>query len=116
MARALGGIILLLKGNNIEVDRVIIASSTEIVFIGFGLIIIVIMFLVSAIGIFKKKYLYWKLGIITSVLFIIDGAINGFLLFDQPLETGTIINIAVSILIIISLYLGKNSISERENN
>jgi len=107
LARGSGGITLLLKGSNIGLDRPIMASNTEITFIGMGLILIAILFIISAVGILMKKYLFWKVGIFTAILFVIDGAINGTLLFGHPLETGTIINIIAAILIIGSLISGK---------
>ncbi len=107
LARGLGGLTLLLKGKNIELSRPIIANNTEITFIGIGLILIAILFVISAVGILMKKSLFWKLGIITAILFVIGGAINGTLLFGQPLETGTIINIVAAIIIISFLIFGK---------
>jgi|GEM_PF-498669 len=107
LARGLGGLTLLLKGKNIELSRPIIANNTEITFIGMGLILIAILFVISAIGILMKKSLFWKLGIFTAILFVIGGAINGTLLFGQPLETGTIINIVAAIIIISFLIFGK---------
>lgn len=121
LARGLGGIMLLLKGKNINVSREIIATNSEITFIGIGLIVIAILFIICAVGILMKKLLFWKIGIITAVLFVIGGAINGSLLFGQPLETGTIINIVAATIIIGSLILGKQyfygrSIDMRANN
>ncbi len=111
LARGLGGLLFLLRGNRIELDRPILASSGEIVLMGFGLLLISVLFLTSAIGVFRRNFFFWRLGIFTSFLFIIDGALNGTLLFGHPLETGTIMNIVAAILIIGALLLGKDSLA-----
>ncbi len=108
--RAVGGVILLLKGKNVQVDRAIIASQSEIVFVGIGLILISALFVISAVGILGRRSLFWKLGILVAALFVLDGAANGFLLFGQPLEAGTVMNTVAAGLIIGFLLLGKGDI------
>ncbi len=57
----------------------------------------------------KRKILL----IIASILMIVIGVLNGFLLFGQPIDQGQIINIVAVIIIIIFLITGNPAITHR---
>lgn len=108
LARSIGGIILLVQGKstlpNIKTDE------TILIFLGIGLIIIGVVEMISAVGIYLLKRKFWLLGIFITILFVIDGAINGYFLFGKPGDQGTIVNLIAAIIIITFLLLSKKSI------
>jgi len=109
IARFIGGLVLIIEGTNLELDQRMIASSNEAKMVGIGLILVSIILVRSAIGMLKSNYFYWKIGLFAIILFILDGLINGFILFGQPLEKGTIINITASVIIVLAMLIGRKS-------
>lgn len=107
LARGIGGITLLIQGKNTLSN--IIASENTIQILASGLILIGLLEIISAIGVFRLKRVFWILGIVVTVAFVIDGAINGYYLFGKPGDQGTIVNGIVAILIISSLLIGKKA-------
>jgi hypothetical protein len=109
LARGIGGIILLIQGkatlSNIKTDE------TVLIFLSIGLILIGIFEIISAVGIYYLKRKYWFLGIVVTVLFVIDGTINGYFLFGKPDDQGTAVNLIAGIIIITFLLLGKKSLN-----
>ncbi len=108
LARGIGGIILLLEGKSTLPD--IKTNETVLIFLAVGLIIIGVMEIITAVGIYLLKKKFWLLGIIITVLFVIDGAINGYFLFGRPGAQGTVVNLIAAIIIIAFLLLSKKSI------
>ena len=108
LARGIGGIILLLEGKSTLPD--IKTNETVLIFLAVGLIIIGVMEIITAVGIYLLKKKFWLLGIIITVLFVIDGAINGYFLFGRPGAQGTVVNLIAAIIIITFLLLSKKSI------
>ena len=83
--RSIGGITLLIKGNQLDTGIPIIASETQIYIVALGLLIIGVLFVLAAIkllGNYSKKN--WITCWIVLLLFILGGLLNGFLLFGQP--------------------------------
>lgn len=107
LTRGSGGVILLMKGKNIFPDIVI--SDSTLYLLAAGLLFIGIVELISAVGIYLLKRSYRVIGIITTVLFVFDGAINGYFLYGKPDGMGTTVNIVFAILIILFLYIAKNN-------
>jgi hypothetical protein len=108
LARGIGGIVLLLEGKSTLPD--IKTNETVLIFLAVGLIIIGVMEIITAVGIYLLKKKFWLLGIIITVLFVIDGAINGYFLFGRPGAQGTVVNLIAAIIIITFLLLSKKSI------
>ena len=108
LARGIGGIVLLLQGKSTLPD--VKTNETVLIFLAVGLIIIGVMEIITAVGIYLLKKKYWMLGIIITVLFVIDGAINGYFLFGRPGAQGTVVNLIAAIIIIAFLLLSKKSI------
>jgi len=107
LARAAGVIILLVQIEDTLPN--IIASENTIRVLSLGLILIGLLEIVSAIGVLRLKRIFWILGIIITVAFVIDGAINGYFLFGKPGDQGTIVNSIVAILIISCLLVGRKA-------
>ena len=105
LARGIGGVILLIRGKETLPD--IIASDMIVQSLALGLILIGILEIISAIGILFIKRAFWILGIAITIAFVIDGAVNGHLLFGKPGDLGTLANLTVAIVIISCLYIGR---------
>lgn len=108
LARGIGGIILLIEGKSTLSN--IKANETVLIFLSIGLIIIGVMEIISAVGIYLLKKKFWLLAIFITVLFVIDGAINGYFLFGKPGDQGTVVNLIAAIIIVTFLLLSKKSI------
>ena len=78
-----------------------------LIFLAIGLILIGIIEIISAVGVYFLKRKYWLLGIFVTVLFVIDGAVNGYFLFGKPGDQGTVVNLIAAVIIITLLLLGK---------
>ena len=100
--RSAGGVILILNKN--LTDSNITASPNAAVVCGIGLLFIGLAEIISAIGIAAGNRSFVTVGILCTVLFVIDGLINGYILYGSPLEAGTIANLAAAS-VIISLLL-----------
>jgi uncharacterized membrane protein YfcA len=106
--RAIGGIALLTKGNQLDTGIPIIASENQIYIVATGLLIIGILFVIASINLIRNySKMSWNTCWIVLLLFILGGLLNGFLLFGQPLDQGQKINLIAVILIGLFLVLGK---------
>jgi len=110
LARGIGGRVLLLQGR--AADPEIMADSSVLSILAIGLVLIGVTEIIAGVGTCKSKHPYWVLGIVITILFVIDGAINGYFLYGQPGDRGTVVNVIVAFLIISSLFLGRNALSE----
>lgn len=112
LLRGFGGILLLMKGNNLAVEPAIQASNLISRICGAGLIILMIIFSYAAILLFRNKN---NRGITMAWLgigvFLVGGILNGYLLFGNPFVQDQIINIVSSLIIGVLLFLGKKSLS-----
>ena len=74
--------------------------------LGIGLIIIAIWLIVSGIALIvrqnSKRKKWMTAGII---LFWIDGIVNGFMLFGSPQISGQVINLIISAVVLICLWM-----------
>ncbi len=107
LARGIGGLVLFIQGTNTLPD--IIASENVIRILAIGLISIGLLEIISAIGVFRLRHAFRRLGIAVTVAFVIDGAINGYFLFGKPGDLGTIVNSIVAIVIISCLFIGRGA-------
>ena len=80
-----------------------------LIFLAIGLILIGIFEIISAVGVYLKRKC-WLLGIFITVLFAIDGAINGYFLLGNPGDQGTVVNLIAAVIIITLLLFGKKSV------
>ncbi|RME89813.1 MAG: hypothetical protein D6767_07860 [Candidatus Hydrogenedentota bacterium] len=109
--RAVGGIALLAKGNQLDTEVPIIASDMQIYIVSIGLMIIGILFVYASTNLVRKySKKCWNLCWIVLLLFLLMGLLNGYLLFGQPLDQGQKINLTVAILVGLFLFLGKSAL------
>ena len=109
IARGAGGVMLLLRG--VETLDSIRTTSIVVKGVGWGLVFIGLFASVSGLGIFLSKRLFYRMGIATVVAFVLDGALNGYLLFGKPGDIGTLINLVVAGVIILFLRLGRKAVN-----
>ncbi len=106
--RASGGLALLMKGKQLETGVPIVASDFQIIIVAIGLLMIGVLLVLAAISLIRKySFNIWLSCWLVLILFLLDGLLNGYLLFGQPLDQGQRINIIAVILIGILLFLGK---------
>ena len=109
--RAIGGIALLTKGNQLNTEVPIIASEVQIYIVAIGLLIIGILLVYASINLLRKySKMSWNICWIILILFLLGGLLNGYLLFGQPLDQGQKINFAVAIFVGLFLFLGKSAL------
>lgn len=99
VARGVGGVSLLIH-----------PESTSMLLVGCGLLIIAVLLLVSGIFYAVKRSIPTRKSLtVASILFWIDGIINGFILFGSPQLSGQIINLILVILILVCIWYSKLS-------
>lgn len=109
--RGLGGISLFLKGNSLETNQRIIANELQIKMVAIGLIIVCILLIYAAVALlWKNTKKAWYISLLVLVLFFINGIINGYLLFGQPVAQGQMINIITVITCSGLLFSGKTAL------
>ena len=92
--RTVGGITLLIKGNQLKTDMPIIATNLQTKVVVIGLIVIGLLLIYASIKVLKKyTKSNWNMCCLALIIFFIDGLINGYFLFGQPLDTGQRINL-----------------------
>ena len=106
LIRGGGGLSLLIRGKGIFPD--IQASESEITLVGILLCVVGLVLIISAMGFFIEKKKFWVMGIISVVLFVIDGLFNGYMLFGRPNPIGTAGNIVVAAFIILMILRAKS--------
>lgn len=101
LARGAGGVVLLFRGA--AADPKIQAPAATVSLVGAGLLLLGLVVLIGAVGVLRGQRWGSRVGIAGSVAFVVDGAINGFLLYGNPTDRGTIANLGVAGLIILCL-------------
>ncbi len=110
LARGAGGILLLLQGG--AVDPQIVAEPSVLSMLAIVLVLIGIVEVVAGFGTWRSRRPYWVLGIVATVLFVMDGAVNGYIIYGRPGDRGTLVNAIVAILIISMLLFGRKALVE----
>jgi hypothetical protein len=106
-ARGTGGVILLVAGAaSIETD----APPGAVLVLGGLLLVIGILEIVAAIGVIRLNRSLWLLGIVTTLLFVAGGLVNGWLLFGRPGLGGTMLNAILAAVIIGCLAAGRDAV------
>jgi len=104
LARTAGGVVLLSQGA--AADPNIRASDSTCAAVGGFLLALGAGLIVSAVGVLRGRRRAWLLGIIFTVAFVVDGMVNGYLLYGRPGDQGTIVNVIAATLILICLFVG----------
>lgn len=106
--RAIGGIYLLMKSNQLDTTIPIIGSEEQIYVVAIGLLIIGVLLVCASINLLRNySKMNWNICWIFLLFFLLDGLLNGFLLFGKPLDQGQKINFAAATIIGLFLILGK---------
>lgn len=110
LARGAGGLVLLLQGS--ETLPGIQTNETVLLFLAIILIMIGIIEIWAAVGVFLLRKGYIFIGIIITIIFVFDGAVNGYFLFGKPGDRGTIINVIAAVILITLLLAGQKSLKD----
>lgn len=78
LARGAGGVALLARGT--AADPRIQATDATVQLAGAFLLLLGLVLVVSAAGVFIRRPSFWLAGMICTIAFVVDGAINGHLL------------------------------------
>ncbi len=108
-ARSLGGIILILHGR--AADPAILAGPSTVLLLGAILAAVGVLGILSGIGAWRRNRLAWIGGIGFSLLFVLDGLLNGWLLFGAPRPIGTLSNAIVVAVTLALLVPGRRALS-----
>jgi hypothetical protein len=108
LARSGGGIALLARGTSTLPD--IQASPATVKLLGMILLLIGIAEAAAGAGVLARRRWFWTAGIVTTAIFVLDGAVNGALLFGRPGDRGTIMNLAAAAVILLCLFRGRSAL------
>jgi hypothetical protein len=108
IARGIGGTTLLAHGATS--DPAIEASTTAIILVGAVLVLLGIFLIAAALGVMRGNIRSWRLGIVLTVAFVIDAAVNGAVLYGRPGAGGTLANVIAAVLIVTFLMLGRGAL------
>lgn len=110
LARGVGGAILIRGGKGTLPDSP--ASPSTLLVVGLFLVAIGLVEVIAGLGVAARRRRFWALGIAATVAFVVDGAINGLLLFGRPGAGGTVVNLAVALVIFTCLVLSRHQARE----
>jgi hypothetical protein len=106
LLRASGGIALLRGGAQSDPGFQIIASEGQLTGVGIGLLIAGILLIVAAVLFWREQTrTRWLFCWIALAVFLLNGLVNGFILFGHPLVRGQIINWGAALIIAILISL-----------
>jgi hypothetical protein len=108
LARGAGGLVLLVRGPS--TDPAIGAGTAAVAVVGTFLLLLGIALVTSAIGVLRRSRTAWWAGIACTIAFVIDGAINGTLLYGRAGDRGTIANLAAAAVILACLVSGRRAL------
>jgi len=106
----MGGTLLFLHGS--ALDPAIAARPAVAVGVAWGLIGIGVLAVASGVVALLGLRGAVPLGVVTVLAFLIDGALNGWLLFGRPGAAGTALNLAAGALIVGLLWAGRRPLRE----
>ena len=109
LARGLGGALLLARGPDLDPD--ILAGAAAARAVGLGLLAVAALEIVAAIGVLRRRLWGWRLGIGATLLFVLDGLVNGTVLYGRPGDGGTVANVVAAALILGFLFGGRAALA-----
>jgi hypothetical protein len=110
LVRGVGGLMLVMRGS--ALDRAIHATGPVVVVLGAVLMILGAGLIVTGVGVIRRRPTFWLAGILFTVAFLIDGAINGTVLYGRPGAGGTFANAVVAILILACVLAGRRALEK----
>lgn len=111
LLRGMGGLALLADRENLDLSLPLTASPAEADAAAYSLLVVCGLLVASGLSLTVRRIrATWRLSWASVLLFLIGGAVNGFLLFGHPLSSGQILNLAISCMIGACLFIGKERI------
>jgi len=107
LARGLGGVALVANGAG--VDTGITGTPAAVRFSGLTLCVVAGLAIVAGAGVWTRRRWGAWLGIVTSVLFFVDGLLTGTLLYGAPRASGTVVNAIIALGLVALLFLGRGA-------
>lgn len=107
LARGAGGLVLTVQGPAaVDSSRVSMATAK---LLGLGLLVIGVLAVVAAVGVIRRRPHALGFAITVLFLFLLDGALNGYLLFGHPGDRGTAVNLVAAVTIGGLLWAGNRA-------
>lgn len=111
LLRGMGGLALLTDRENLDLGLPLTASSGEMDAAAYSLLAVCFLLVFSGLSLtIRRVRVTWILSWVSIFLFLVGGAVNGFLLFGHPLASGQWLNLGICCLIGICLLAGKERI------
>ena len=107
VVRAAGGVVLILRGPA-AVDSDLVGPGIGRV-LGLGLLAVGVLAIAAAVGLLRRRRWGGAVAIATTLLFVIDGAINGYLLLGRPGAGGTVANLIAAVGIVVLVWLARRN-------
>lgn len=104
LVRGLGGALLLVRGPGL--DPAILASAPVARLLGALLLGVGLALVAGGIGLFRGRPRAVRFGVVATLVFVLDGLLNGLILYGRPTAGGTFINLGVATTILALLLLG----------
>ncbi|MFB3909070.1 MAG: hypothetical protein ACE15D_11780 [Candidatus Eisenbacteria bacterium] len=113
LGRGAGGLVLLLAGERAITEQQV-APDPPLAAVGIMLLVVAALAVLSGWLLWRRARVGILLTIVTIVLFVAGGFINGTLLYGRPVETGAVINLLLAGGIALFLYMGRGEIRARD--
>jgi hypothetical protein len=109
LARGAGGMVLLARGGA-AVEATGVASRTAAL-LGAGLLVVAAAAFAAGAAVLRRHRWGWRLGITAAIAFVLDGVLNGFVLFGHPGAGGTAGNALAAGVILACLWAGRGALA-----
>lgn len=111
--RGAGGLMLILKKNELPTPVPITASSDLVILGGTTLLTVCLVLIWAAIRLWQlPHHKTWVVSRWALILFLAGGLMNSYLLFGEPQLHGQSINFIAAVIPCIFLYLGRPALSD----
>jgi hypothetical protein len=110
LARGAGGAALLARGS--AADAAIHAGKAAVFAVGLSLALLGVLLVVAGVGVIRRRRIYWLVGAVATVAFVLGGLMNGTVLYGHPGGAGTAINVLGAAAIIACLWAGRGALDD----
>ena len=108
LARYAGGMALLVRGG--AIDPSIQAGRAAVASVGASLVLVGLLLIVAGVGVLRRRRLYWLVGAVATIAFVLGGLMNGTVLYGRPGGAGTALNVVAAGALIACLWLGRGAL------